>query len=181
MHTDLESQPGLRQLMRSLPQVAQQPYPYQEFEQRALERERAMRDAGGRTRLLAAVIVAVAVGAVLLRLVVSPPQPASARGGAGSEQPAERSTLGDAGGARTLEQERLLASLPREPALVHVGTRSAVMGLQDRIAQLDDLLSTERSARAAPERLLALQQERTRLVGTLVQVRYAETLADDLP
>ena len=31
----------------------------------------------------------------------------------------------------------------------------------------------------APERLLDLQRERTRLVGTLAQVRYAETLADD--
>jgi hypothetical protein len=54
-----------------------------------------------------------------------------------------------------------------------------VTGLEDRIAQLDDLLSAERLDQAAPARLLALQQERTRLVGTLAQVRYAERLADE--
>ena len=37
--------------------------------------------------------------------------------------------------------ERWLASLPSEPAMVRVGTRAAVMGLEDRIAQVDDLLT----------------------------------------
>jgi len=59
-----------------------------------------------------------------------------------------------------------------------VGTRAAVTGLEDRIAQLDDLLSAARLERAQRARLDALQQERTRLLGALVQVRYAETLAD---
>jgi hypothetical protein len=75
--------------------------------------------------------------------------------------------------------EHWLASLPSEPAVVHVGTRAAVTGLEDRIAQVDDLLSAERLDEAHPARLLALQQARTRLVGALVQVRYAETLADE--
>jgi hypothetical protein len=75
--------------------------------------------------------------------------------------------------------ERWLESLPSEPAVVRVGAHAAVTGLEDRIAQLDDLLSAERLDQAPPARLLALQQERTRLVGTLVQVRYAETLADE--
>ena len=65
-----------------------------------------------------------------------------------------------------------------EPALTRVGNRAAVTGLEDRIAQVDDLLSAARDAQAAPARLGALQQERARLVGALVQVRYAETLAD---
>jgi hypothetical protein len=65
--------------------------------------------------------------------------------------------------------------------VVHVGTRAAVVGLEDRIAQLDDLLTAARGARAAPARLGALQQERSRLLGTLVQVRYAETLANETP
>jgi hypothetical protein len=51
------------------------------------------------------------------------------------------------------------------------------LSLEDRIAQVDDLLSAAQAARAP--QLQALQQERTRLVGTLVQVRYAETLADE--
>jgi len=53
-----------------------------------------------------------------------------------------------------------------------------VTGLEDRIAQLDDLLSAARLERTQRARLDALQQERTRLLGALVQVRYAETLAD---
>jgi hypothetical protein len=77
--------------------------------------------------------------------------------------------------------ERWLASLPSEPAMVRVGTRAAVMGLEDRIAQVDDLLTATGDAGSAPERLRALQQERSRLVGTLVQVRYAQTLANASP
>ena len=60
-----------------------------------------------------------------------------------------------------------------------MGTRAAVTELEDRIAQVDDLLSAERVDQAPPARLLALQQARTRLVGALVQVRYAEALADE--
>src|SRR5207253_1384811 len=75
--------------------------------------------------------------------------------------------------------ERWLESLPSEPAVVRVGTHAAVTGLEDRIAQLDDLLSEERLGQAPLARLVALQQERTRLVGTLAQVRYAEELADE--
>ena|SRR5215467_10812779 len=182
MHTDLESQAGLRRLLRALPEVAQQPYGFQEFERRALERERVARDARGSTRLLAAAIVAVAVIAVLWRLTALAPEPLSARGVAPTAvKPEPAPAEGGADGDRILKQERWLASLPREPVVVHVGTRAAVMGLQDRIAQLDDLLSSERDAQAQPARLLALQQERARLVGTLVRVRYAETLADNVP
>ena len=75
--------------------------------------------------------------------------------------------------------EHWLASLPSDPALVRVGTRAAEMGLEDRIAQVDDLLSAARAAPAQPARLSALQEQRVRLVGALVQVRYAETLADE--
>jgi hypothetical protein len=163
--------------------VAQQPYGYQEFERRVLERERAAREARGGTRVLAAAIVAVAVIAVLWRLTALTPEPPSARGvSARVLAPETAPTEGrDEAVGRIREQERWLASLPREPAVVHVGARAAVMGLQDRIAQLDDLLSSERNAPAQPAQLLALQQERARLVGTLVRVRYAETLADNVP
>jgi len=87
---------------------------------------------------------------------------------------------GEAGTAAGTEvMEQWLATLPREPAVVRVGTRAAVTGLEDRIAQVDDLLSVARVEQARPARLAALQQERTRLVGTLLQVRYAETLVDE--
>lgn len=77
--------------------------------------------------------------------------------------------------------ESWLASLPREPIVVRVGTRAAVTRLEDRIAQVDDLLSSVRLEGLRPERLAALQKERVRLVGSLAQVRYAEVVASESP
>jgi hypothetical protein len=77
--------------------------------------------------------------------------------------------------------ESWLATLPREPIVVRVGTRAAVAGLEDRIAQVDDLLTSVRLDGTYPDRLAALQQERVRLVGSLAQVRYAEVVASESP
>lgn len=82
---------------------------------------------------------------------------------------------------RVAALERWLATLPDDPALVRVGSRAAVAGLEDRIAQLDDEISTERVLAARPTRLQAIQQERAQLVSSLAQVRYAETLAAESP
>jgi len=80
--------------------------------------------------------------------------------------------------ARSEALEEWIASLPREPAVVRVGTRAAVAGLEDRIAQVDDLLTDVRLQGSLPDRVAALQQERVRLLGSLAQVRYAEAMAD---
>ncbi len=77
--------------------------------------------------------------------------------------------------------ESWLAALPREPAVVRVGTRAAVTGLEDRIAQVDDLMTSLRIDGTRSDRLAALQQERLRLVGSLAQVRYAEVVASRSP
>jgi hypothetical protein len=77
--------------------------------------------------------------------------------------------------------ESWLATLPREPAVVRVGTRAAVAGLEDRIAQVDDLMTSVRIDGMRPDRLAALQRERFRLVGSLAQVRYAEVVASESP
>jgi hypothetical protein len=84
-----------------------------------------------------------------------------------------------AGGAdsHVKSAEHWLASLPPEPIIVKFGTRAAVTGLEDRIAQLDDLMTAANARHVQPARLSALQQERGRLVDSLVQVRYAEALA----
>jgi len=60
--------------------------------------------------------------------------------------------------------------------VVRVGTRATIAGLEDRIAQLDDFLSMARAEGAQPAKLTAIEEQRTRLVNSLVQVRYAETL-----
>jgi hypothetical protein len=81
--------------------------------------------------------------------------------------------------------ESWLATLPREPVVVRVGTRAAVARLEDRIAQVDDLLTSVRldgmRQDRVQDRLAALQQERVRLVGSLAQVRYAEVVASESP
>jgi|SRR5579862_5115984 len=175
MHPDLE-QHDLTRRLRELPQVAVQPYDWQEFQRRAVQPARhalpAVRAMAAVTALL---LVAIAIGTRFgggWSPHAARPLPDSAVGQPNGSEP--RAIRAEA----TVAEERWLASLPEEPAVVRVGTRAAVMGLEDRIAQVDDLLSAERLQQAPPTRVLALQRERSRLVGTLVQVRYAETLAD---
>jgi hypothetical protein len=79
------------------------------------------------------------------------------------------------------ESRRWLAQQPAEPAVVRVGSRLAVANLEDRIAWVDDALSDADLAHADAAGLRALRQERARLVGSLAQVRYAETLAAQVP
>ena len=66
---------------------------------------------------------------------------------------------------------------PAEPAVVRVGPRLAVANLEDRIAWLDDAVTDEQFGSEDATHVAALQQERARLVNSLAQVRYAETLA----
>jgi len=87
----------------------------------------------------------------------------------------------EAAAARSAASERWLAALPEEPVIVRVGTRAAVTNLEDRIAWVDDTLTSLRAEGGEGGRARALQYERDRLINSLAQVRYAETLAADLP
>jgi hypothetical protein len=124
-------------------------------------------------------VVVLAVGAAAIRF----------GGGPRPQQPPAATVLADNGapGATSdlsaVERDEAAAQywlerLPREPALVHVGARAAVETLEDHIAQVDDLLTSERAGRAPAAQLQTLQARRAQLVNSLVQVRYAETLAD---
>ncbi len=174
MQSDLDKSGVVAQLLRELPPEAAQPYGFGEFQRRARERARAGRTLAGGQAVAAVAVVAVGVLAVSLRLSApAPRQPASpvAPAAGGTSEPGARA-------ARADFADRWLASLPPEPAVESIGTRAAVTGLEDRIAQVDDLLSAARLGEQ-PGELALLQQERTRLIGTLVQVRYAETLANE--
>lgn len=70
-----------------------------------------------------------------------------------------------------------LALLPGEPAVVSVETRMAVAELEDRIAWIDDSLSASATRGDVLVRINALENERARLVDSLVRVRFAEQLA----
>ncbi|HVY82926.1 MAG TPA: hypothetical protein VG994_18205 [Steroidobacteraceae bacterium] len=76
---------------------------------------------------------------------------------------------------------RWLAQQPAEPSVVRVGSRLAVANLEDRIAWVDDALSDAQFTHADAAGVRALRQERARLLGSLAQVRYAETLAAQVP
>jgi hypothetical protein len=180
MHPHLEPQPALAELLRQLPDMAAPPYGYAEFERRGVARLRAQqRRAGGRLLAVAAAALLCAL-VVLLRVTA---QTHAAPDGSGNVvaqlRPGPQQADGPAGRAAELA-ERWLDGLPRQPAVVRVGTRAAVMGVEDRIAEVDDLLSGARAADDT-ERTRALQAERTRLMDTLVQVRYAQTLASAAP
>ena len=176
MHPDLDQQRSLARRLREMPDEAAQPYDWREFQRRSGARTRPGPGLAGGGALAAATVLALGVVAVWTRLGGwSPTPPHHAARAAARPIPEAAQPLA----APTLAMEHWLASLPSEPAVVHVGTRAAVTGLEDRIAQVDDLLSAERLDQAQPARLLALQQARMRLVGALVQVRYAETLADE--
>jgi hypothetical protein len=179
MHPDLEKR--VARLLRELPGEPGQPYGFDEFERRA--RLRAARPRAAAAALAIVAVLAVAA-AVVLRFGAATPAPHGETAQRETAAAAPRASATDgtavpaASGACAELMEQWLARLPREPAVVRVGTRAAVLGLEDRIAQVDDLLSVARAEQAQPARLAALQQERTRLVGTLLEVRYAETLAD---
>jgi len=163
----MENQSNIVRHLRALPQEIPQPYDWIEFRRRERERAHAAARRRAMHRSYAAVAAAFAlivVGlATWMRGRQTPPIPLGAA-------PA----LVDQG--RADAAERWLVSLPSEPVVVHVGTRAAVAGLEDRIAQLDDVLSEARVEGMQPAKLVPLEEQRARLVNSLVQVRYAETL-----
>jgi hypothetical protein len=186
MQRDLEHRSTRAHLLRELPHEPAPPYGWSEFRWRAEQRAVSRRSrAGSRSR---AALAAIAVGIVAFSLRLGEPLRTalhrSDSAGAHSSAPAGTSGVDETpletarADSGTEVLERWLASLPDEPALVHVGNRAAVTGLEDRLAEVDDLLTVERVDQARPARLLALQRERRQLVSSLAQVRYAETLAD---
>jgi hypothetical protein len=176
MHNESDPEHEVARALAALPADDARPYDWPEFQRRRAHAARGRRAAGAGV-FAAAAVCAVAAVAVLVRLdhhAEVRAVTAAARGTA--ERPPPREAAAAAGAAAA---ERWLASLPREPAVVRVGTRADVLGLEDRIAQVDDLLTADDAGRGQGAAVLVLQRERARLVSSLVQVRYAETLANE--
>ena len=197
---------GIAGRLRQLPPELVPPYDWEEFRRRSRPTFEASRAAivWRHAALAATVIVAIMAVVVWSRIEVTPSRTVNARPSIGNpqglgrplgEEPlenasplpspaperqsaAELSQAGDpaARAARSRALEHWLAAMPQEPAVVRVGTRAAVTGLEDQLAQVDDLLTSMRLDGAGRERLVMLQQERTRLIGSLAQVRYAEAV-----
>ena len=155
----MEQQHNIVRHLRSLPQEIRQPYDWTEF------RRRASRRRTNAYAALAAALFLVVVGVAAWIRVIRPGTPELTYSGSP-----------DSVDSQVDAEERWLVSLPSEPIVVRVGTRAAVAGLEDRIAQLDDFLSAARVEGTQPAKLAAAEEQRARLVNSLVQVRYAETL-----
>jgi hypothetical protein len=158
--------------LRALPADDERPYGWPEFVARRARAASGPHAVGGGALAVAAALALAGVALWVRFDQTSAPAPladgAAAREAAGAE----------AGEAPHVAQ-RWLDSLPREPVVVRVGTRADVLNLEDRIAQVDDLLTAGSVRPTQGAHLLALQRERTQLVSSLAQVRYAETLADE--
>ena len=180
----MEQQHNIARHLRSLPQEIRQPYDWIEFRRRASRlRTNAYAREGANKRKYAAIAAAlflVVVGVAAWVRVTRPVTPESIESDAisGRDEPVSARDAASVD-ARVDAAERWLVSLPSEPIVVRVGTRAAVAGLEDRIAQLDDFLSAARAEGTQPAKLVAVEEQRARLVNSLVQVRYAETLASE--
>jgi hypothetical protein len=188
MHFDLEdahSVPEIVQMLRHLPTESPPPIHWKEFKRRQLLKRARAQAAQRRHFALVAGVAVVMIGALALwRHVPSLQNPAAPRLPVATLPMAHRPIVPiawDEAALRSVASERWLATQPSEPVIVHVGTRAAVTNLEDRIAWADDTLSAMRAQGGEAERARALQFERDRLVNSLAQVRYAETLAADLP
>jgi hypothetical protein len=170
--------------LRDLPTDLRPPFDYEEFQRRVRERSRPQHAvkwqhaaaAGGIVTILAVFAVWSRVGQV--------DDGFAARAAPAVENATSLpmfTVVDPMSAARARVAERWLSNLPAEPAIVRVETRFAVANLEDRIAWVDDALTDERLEGVNPAHLAALQQERVRLINSLAQVRYAETLAAQVP
>jgi hypothetical protein len=132
---------------------------------RVLEAERARRAARRfwvRTVAMAAVAAVVTVG--LTAYFVNIPD-------AASEVDATSYAALVAESARL---EQLLAELPASRPLMAGSTASTIVGLEDRIALVDEQLSYAAAEEIAPPYRQALWGERVELMNALVYVRFAQ-------
>ena len=176
--------------LRALPEATVEPYGWQEFKRRASGATWGVSHTGTSSALgfkAAAAMLLVCGAAALAAWIWSqsapPPSQAVDAGTASSTgvetgAPAHPSDQMD---PRARAMEVWLARRPADPAMVRVGSYAAVAGLEDRIAQLDDLLTTARAEGVVSANLSPLEKQRDRLMGSLAQVRYAQTLVAASP
>ena len=169
MHAD----DGLRALA-ALDATRAAPYAYGEFERRAARARARARSRETRLAASAAAVIVCALAGTLLYVAMRAPVR-----GTGSQVPATAATSrapavrdGDAA---------WLAPQSGDPAVVRVGRYATVAALEDRIALIDDHLNDSRLDGDPVAEIANLRRERARLVSALVSVRYAQSLAANLP
>ena len=76
--------------------------------------------------------------------------------------------------AESARLERLLLELPRHGRVMNAATAGTIVGLEDRVALIDERLMLAAASGAEPERRQVLWRERVDVMNALVQVRYAQ-------
>lgn len=180
MHSHLLETHAIGERLRRLPTELTPPLTWEELQRRAATIQSKRATSSWRYAAMAAgIAVAVAGLAIWGRIAQfggeAQIQQTAAQGATQDQLPLlampDRKSM-----AQAEVSERWLSRLPVEPAVMRVGTRIAVADLEDRIAWMDDVLSAEKLDAVDPSHIVALQRERARLVNSLAQVRYAETL-----
>jgi hypothetical protein len=184
MHFDLEESrvvDMIGQKLRRLRTDGAPPIPWQEFKRRQLLRRVRAQTEQRRQFALVAAVALMMIGALVSWRYLLPVLNSGASDFVGMAHRPAASVARDEAAASSVASERWLAAQPAEPVIVRVGTRAAVMGLEDRIAWVDDTLTSVRAQGGQLERAHALQLQRDQLINSLAQVRYAESLASNLP
>lgn len=76
--------------------------------------------------------------------------------------------------AESARLERLLLELPRHGRVMNAATAGTIVGLEDRVALIDERLMLAAASGAEPARRQVLWRERVDVMNALVQVRYAQ-------
>jgi hypothetical protein len=175
MHPDIDPsfERFLGKELRALPAESPPPYDWTEFRKRARAQQRIR--LGSRVAVAASCTTLLVSLALLAHWLWSREAPGEIAAQASWQAPPRDATN------RIEASQRWLASLPDDQAIVHVSSRVPILDLEDRIAVMDDALNAARLGNARPGHVQALQRERAELLQSLVQVRYAETLAAEAP
>lgn len=76
--------------------------------------------------------------------------------------------------AESARLERVLYELPQRGRIMNAATASTIVGLEDRVALIDERLALVAAGGVRPEYRDALWRERVDVMNALVQVRFAQ-------
>lgn len=166
----LERLRRLREGLAALPGYAAPPVAWPSI------RARAARAAGARRRAVPAAVAAslLAAAALAWLLAARPSPPADA--GLAAAAVARHGAPVNALVVENARLEALLSQLP-ESRTTRLGTAYTVAAIEDRLALVDDRITTVALEPYAPEVAEDLWRERVTLMNSLVQVQYARALA----
>jgi hypothetical protein len=167
MHADLDDLNDVRDALRALPPFAPPAGAWTAAQARAAARGAGQPGVPARLAMAASLLVMMAAALMW----GSAPDGTTA-----TDRPVPLGEPIDELVAENARLESVLAGLP-QPSTTRVGTAYAVAALEDRLAMLDDRITTVSLTPSAPETAEELWRQRVSLMNSLVQVQYANLVA----